>query len=178
MPSVDKPLQVLAELLQSGRARPAVSTERFAPSAFYDLHYRMLVIASAFEIHAKTYALVHRRIHAARLKLLQFIACRPWLVPALRRSSGVQRDNQLSVFSSQRLRRGFLGDRMHDDVVAFLVARGVFERMDAHLVSGVNAGELKLLYLAGMEHELFSVERRVLQGLAAIKISNDMLEGW
>ena len=67
---------------------------------------------------------------------------------------------------------------MHDQVVAFLVARGLFLRIDSHLVSGANADLLKRLYLTGLEHKLFSTALQALQELIDIKITNSMLEGW
>ncbi len=171
-------LRTLVGLLQSGRAQPLVNPDRLAPSAVYDLHYRMFIIASAFELHAKPYVLGQRRINAARLKLLQFVAIRPWLVPVIRQWSETQGYAQQSILSPQQLRRGFLGDEMHDNVVTFLVARGVFVRMDAHLASGLNTDLLKRLYSAGIENRLFSMGVRALRELIDIKISNDMLEGW
>jgi len=172
------PIQILAELLQAGQAKPLVRPDRFAPSAFYDLHYRMLVLAYAFEIHANPFASQQRRISSARLRLLQFAACRPWLLPTLRQWSDARDDAQLSVFSSQRLRRGFLGDTVHDDVVAFLVARRVFSRMGAHLITDTNAILLTQLNQAGIANRLLSAERLVLEELANVKITNYMLEGW
>ena len=126
MDKIANPLKAIGELL-AGRAQPVVVPERLAPSAIYDLQYRVAVIASALEMHAKPYGLNQRRIHAARLKLLQFIACRPRLLGMFRSWSQAQHDAQLSFATSQRLRRGFLGDQMHEDVVALLVARGVSE---------------------------------------------------
>lgn len=176
MDNISNPLHSLAELL-AGRAQLIVAPERLAPSAFYDLRYRMSVIAAAFEIHAKPYGLGQRRLHAGRLKLLQFIACRPWLIDMMREWSAAQSDAQLSIASSQRLRRGFLGDQMHEDVVAFLVARGVLAKIGSHIVS-VNADFLTDLYSVSLEQALFSAERRVLHELLNIQITNAMLEGW
>jgi hypothetical protein len=170
-------IQFLAELL-SGQAIPVVSSERLAPSTFYDLRYRIFVIASAFEIHAKPYAPNMRRIQGARLKLLQFIACRPWLLGMVRVWSKAQHDAQLSMASSQRLRRGFLGDTMHDDVVSFLVARGILSRMNSHLADGPNTAWLGQLHSRITEEELFGRERHVLKELVSVKITNAMLEGW
>ena len=171
------PLQAIGELL-AGRAQPVIAPERLAPSAIYDLQYRMAVIASAFEIHAKPYAFSQRRIHAARLKLLQFIACRPWLLGMLRRWGEAQHDAQLSMATSQRLRRGFLGDQMHEDVVAFLLARGMLIWSGSHIAAGPGADWLRQLHSANIEHGLFSVERDALEKMLNIRITNAMLEGW
>jgi hypothetical protein len=177
MDKISNPIHALANLL-SGRAQPIVVPERLAPSAIYDLEYRMSVIAAAFEIHAKPYGVAgQRRVAAVRLKLLQFVACRPWLTAMMREWSGAQHDAQLAMASSQRLRRGFLGDQMHEDVMEFLVARGVFVRIGSHIVSG-NMSFLTDLYSASVERGLFPAERRVLHELLDVQITNAMLEGW
>jgi hypothetical protein len=177
MNKIKNPLHEIGELL-SNRALPVIAPERLAPSAIYDLQYRMAVFASAFEIHAKPYAFGQRRIHSARLKLLQFIACRPWLVGMVRKWSEARYDAQLSLATSQRLRRGFLSDQMHEDVVAFLVARGVLDRSGAHLITSAHGDFLTRLHLTNIKEDLFSVERTVLKDLLAVQITNPMLEGW
>lgn len=169
------PIHALAELL-SGRAQPVVVPERLAPSTIYDLRYRISVIAATFEIHAKPYGVTQRRIPAGKLKLLQFIACRPWLINMVREWSAAQHDAQFAI-SSYRLRRGFLGDQMHDDVVELLVARGVLVRMNAHIVSA-DTQLLTNLYATAVDNDLFGAERHVLQELRDIQITNAMLEGW
>ena len=174
----DTALETLAALLQSGRAQPRVSPERLAPSAVYDLQYRMVIIALAFEIHARPYLLGRRRIGASRLKLLQFIAIRPWLVPVIRKWSETQGYAEQSVISPQQLRRGFLGDGVHDDVVGFLVARGALDRMGSHLVSGTNIEFLNRLYSTAAKGQLFSTALSALRELSNITITNHMLEGW
>jgi hypothetical protein len=171
-------LDTLVTLLQSGRAQPRVEPSRLAPSTIYDLHYRMAVIASTFEIHAVPYLLGQRRIAASRLKLLQFVAIRPWLVPVIRKWSETQGYAQQSTLSPQQLRRGFLGDETHDAVVAFLVARGVLHRIHAHLGSSANSDLLTRLYSTALENTLFSTSLQALRDLTDIRITNSMLEGW
>jgi hypothetical protein len=171
-------LERLRGILESGGARPNINPSRLAPSAVYDLEYRVSIIASVFEIHSKSYLLGKRRMRASHMKLLQFVAIRPWLVPVIRQWSESLGFAQQSMFSPQQLRRGFLGDREHDSVVAFLVARGVVERIDAHVVSGANADVLMRLHLAATKNELFSASLQALRDLTEIRITNDMLEGW
>ena len=173
----DAALQTLANLLQGANARPDVHPSRLARSAVYDLQYRVFIVAAVFEIHAKPY-LDKRRINTAKLKLLQFIAVRPWLVPVIRAWSQSQGYAQQSMLSPQQLRRGFLGDTMHDDVVRFLVARGVFSRMPSHLVSSENWEMLRRLYIPSLEHGQFAAAITALQELKTVTITNDMLEGW
>jgi hypothetical protein len=171
-------LEILAGLLQSGKARPDVNPARLAPSAIYDLHYRMIIVASAFEIHARPYLLGQRRIATSRLKLLQFVAMRPSLVSVMRKWSESQGFAQESILAPHQLRRGFLNDEIHDCVVSFLVARGLLGRMESHLVSVESSDFLKNLYSAALQYDLFSASLHALRELADITITNKMLEGW
>ncbi len=97
--------------------------ERVAPSAVYDLNYRISVIALGFDFHAKSESSGNRRIRTALLKLLQFVAVRPWLIPMLMDWKRAEAEPQLSMLTSQKERRGFLTDLMHDNVIEYLVAR-------------------------------------------------------
>jgi hypothetical protein len=169
-------IQALSELLQSGEATPRVRAERLVPSAIYDLQYRMFVIAAAFEIHAKPLAPFGSRIHATRLKLLQFVAVRPWLLPDIEVWSSSSENEQPS-FAAQELRRGFLGDKTYDDVVSFLVARGALEWMGSHLAAGKRSELLTDLSAMATGNDLFATERATINALARIKITNRMLEG-
>lgn len=82
-------IETLSALLQSSHAQPRVRPERLVPSAIYDLDCRVFVIAAAFELHAKGELLTGRRIHATKLKLLQFVAIRPRLLPVIRSWSAI-----------------------------------------------------------------------------------------
>ena len=168
-------IETLSALLQSSQAQPRVRTERLVPSAIYDLDYRIFVIAAAFELHAKEAPPIRRRIHATKLKLLQFIAIRPRLMSVIRSWSAAGDDEP--SFAAHDLRRGFLGDRMYDAVVAFLVARGAFEWMGTHLAAGSNAELLANIYTAAVSADLFVAERRTLEELAHVRVTVRMLEG-
>lgn len=168
-------IETLSELLQAGHVKPRVRTERLVPSAIYDLDYRVFVIAAAFELHAKPAPPIALRIHATKLKLLQFIAVRPRLISVIKAWSGAK-DEEPS-FSAQDLRRGFLGDRTFDSVIAFLVARGALEWMGAHLAAGDNSGLLTKIYMTAVSGGLFEAERRTLEELAGVKVTVRMLEG-
>jgi len=173
----DRPaIQALSVLMQSGQANPKVRTERLVPAAIYDLDYRTFVIAGAFEIHAKALPPFGRRIHATKLKLLQFVAIRPWLLPVMEAWGSSEKEEEPS-FSTQDVRRGFLGDRMYDAVVAFLVARGTLEWRGSHLAAGLHAERLSQLYAGAVANELFAAERKALNDLTRIKITIRMLEG-
>lgn len=172
------PLRSLADLMRGTGAQPIVSPERPAPSTIYDLQYRLVVNACAFETHARTDLTSTRRLQAAKLKLLQFIAIRPWLLPVVRQWSASQSEPQLLLLYSQYLRRGFLGDTMHDDVIAFLEARNILIRVGAHLITGNNSDVVTSWHLAAVKHDLFADERLVLQEIRTVRITNRMLEGW
>ena len=50
--SNNSPLERLAALLAAVGAQPDLTPERLAPSTVYDLEYRVLIVAMAFQIHA------------------------------------------------------------------------------------------------------------------------------
>ena len=169
-------IATLSALLEESHAKPKMRIERLAPSAIYDLDYRVFVVAAAFERHAKPAPPIGRRIHATRLKLLQFIAIRPRLLPIIKEWSAANREEELS-FTTQDLRRGFLGDQMFDSIVAFLVARGALEWMGTHLVEGKNAVLLSAIHKAAIDSGLFELEQQTIEELSGIKITVRMLEG-
>jgi hypothetical protein len=169
-------IEKLSALLQSSQAKPSLRTERVVPSAIYDLDYRVFVIAAAFEIHAKEAPPIGRRILATRLQFLQFIAIRPRLLDVIRRWSADDKDEE-KTFDAHDLRRGFLGDRMFDSVVTFLVARGALVWMNGHLAAGSNVALLSNVYKAAVSSGLFASERQVLADLAGVRVTVNMLEG-
>src|SRR6202521_3111514 len=109
--STNSPLERLAALLATSGAQPDITAERLAPSTVYDLEYRVLIVAMAFQIHAASDKYSSRpRIQSRRLKLLQFIAMRPWLVSVIREWSVSRNNAQRSLDSEEGLRRGFISD--------------------------------------------------------------------
>ena len=169
-------IATLSALLEESNAKPKMRIERLAPSAIYDLDYRAFVVAAAFERHAKAAPPIARRIHATKLKLLQFIAIRPRLLPVIKEWSMAKQAEELT-FTTQDLRRGFLGDQMFDSVVAFLAARGALEWTGAHLLEGKNAVLLSAIHMAAIESGIFDLERQTIEALSDIKITVRMLEG-
>jgi hypothetical protein len=81
------------------------------------------------------------------------------------------------MLTSQKERRGFLTDLMHDDVIEYLVARQVLKRGPYHLGLGVNGTLLTSLSSTLQGEGLFENERSTLAGMKDIKITNNMLEG-
>jgi hypothetical protein len=77
-----------------------------------------------------------------------------------------------------RIRRGFLSDSAHDDVISYLVACGRLKRFETQIVSGTSGGALMELAKSITDRELFASERSVIEQLANIRITNEMLEGW
>jgi hypothetical protein len=165
-------------MLSGAGAEAVLAPERVAPSTIYDLQYRVIINALVFERLAKSYQGSVPRVQAAKQKLAQFVAIRPWLVSVVRDWSATQHVPQLSMNVSQRLRRGFLGDAMHESVMEFLIAGGVFRRDGAHLSAGANGQLVEKWTNAALTAELFSAERAAIEQLSTITITNAMLEGW
>ena len=166
----------LADLLTNTRVRTRVSRERLAPSALYDLHYRQAVIACVFGTYIKPDLAGVKRVPDQRMKLLQFVAARPVLLPMVRRWSRERTEPQ-SDFFARGLRRGFLDDRIHDAVVEYLVAGNVLMRSESNLTEGARGDLLGTLYANAVARNLFAKERHVLAELRKIVITNRMLEG-
>ena len=175
----DSPLARLAALLEDSGAQVDVNPERLAPSAIYDLEYRVAVVALVFNAYAAEDRFSSRpRLQARRLKLLQFIAIRPWLVPVIREWSRTRRDKARSLDYEEGLRRGFISDTMHERVMDFLVAAGALRREESFVVPGGRFDVLAELQSATRGADLFVMEAEALEHLKAVVITNDMLEGW
>ncbi|KAA6461880.1 hypothetical protein DYQ86_09530 [Acidobacteria bacterium AB60] len=173
------PIEELAALLKESTAKPLIVPARLAPSALYDVEYRTAVIALVFARFARTIApSTLRKISAAKLKLMQFVALRPWLLPAIREWSTVGPHEGLAFAHSIRIRRGFLSDTAHDDVVNYLTACRILARQDTQIVEGKHADVLVAIAKSVVEANLFSSELAVINELDGITISNQMLEGW
>ena len=173
------PIQELAEMLQQSRATPVVVPSRVAPSAIYDVEYRTAVIALVFQMFSKPYGGAgHRRISYARLKLLQFVVMRPWLLAAVKEWSAAGNQESLALAQSVRIRRGFLSDTAHDDIMNYLIAADVFFRHENHVLAGQNGKVLAETVTFIKRNDLFSGERKVIDELGHVKVTNEMLEGW
>jgi hypothetical protein len=171
-------LEALGALLSGGDAVPIVRKERAAPSTMYDLRYRLAIEALAFMVLAKDDGSGVPRVRAAELKLVQFISIRPWLLRVVESWSLEHSGPQLSFNAAQRLRRGFLGDTMHDDLVQYLVASGVLGRHGSHVTAGARAAVLASIAERATALDLFAAERSVMIAFRGVKITNRMLEGW
>jgi hypothetical protein len=179
MVKIDHPIKKLAGLLEGSDARPVILASRLAPSAIYDVEYRTAIIALVFGAFAKPFGVeAQRRISVAKLKLFQFIAVRPWLLPAIREWSDGLAQGSLDLTHSTRIRRGFLSDTAYEDAVDLLTAAGVFVRHGSHLSTGPRAAFLAEVSNSLVENRLFESERIVISELAHVRVTNSMLEGW
>jgi hypothetical protein len=179
MPEKLRPIQELAALLQEGNAEPVIVPSRLAPSAIYDVEYRTAIVALVFD----TFALPpmpaeYRKVSSTRLKLLQFITIRPWLMTAIKAWSDTGRQGDLAFDQSIRIRGGFLSDTAHDDVISYLIACGILRRSETQIVSGAHAAVLTTMATFIVEQGFFASERAAIKQLKEIKITNEMLEGW
>jgi len=168
---------ILSDLLAGTSAAPYANPQRIAPSTFYDLQYRMFIIAACLHVNGKAEA-GFQKISAPKLRLFQFIAMRPWLLDVVQEWSASRKDRQRSLQSSQSLRRGFLSDAMHDNVIDYLVASGRLFKQKGQIAAPTPSGTLAKLYDQSENGGLFVAETQTLRKLDELVITNDMLEGW
>jgi hypothetical protein len=179
MTKLSDPIEKLAGLLKESQVKPLLVPSRLAPSPIYDLEYRSSVIAMIFQKFAKPFDDgEERRMLASKLKLLQFVTVRPWLLPAIEEWSSASAQGSLELTYSVRIRRGFLSDTAHEDVIDYLSACGILLRHGDHLVSGHRAEELEKIVAVAVEHSLFGDELRMVSDLAKVRLTTSMLEGW
>jgi hypothetical protein len=171
----DDPVRELADLLARVDARPVLVRERIAASTLYDADYHLAVVACAFATHAKADAGGRHQMLASWLKLLQFVAVRPRLLPDLRVWAGTRLNADLETWS--KMPRGYVGDRIHDSIIEFLVVGEVLGRDKDKLVGGARVEMLKKLYEHIKAADLFATERRVIDELLAIHPNKTMLGG-
>jgi hypothetical protein len=76
-----------------------------------------MIVAVAFQMHAAIDRFSPlRRIQNRRLKLFQFVAMRPWLIPIIQNWSANRGESLRLIDGEEGLRRGFITDTMHDKV--------------------------------------------------------------
>ena len=170
------PLELLGSLLQGRGVPSAVRQAGLAPSAIYDFSYRFTVVALAFESAAGPAG--DAVVKPEKLKLLQFVAIRPWLLPDVLTWARQPLTRQASILPSTYLRRGFLSDTIHEGVVGFALAAEGLNQVSRGLVKGPNNFLLGNLAATARAQSWFSGERRALEQLAAARITASMLEGW
>jgi len=173
------PIARLAALLATSNAEPEITAERLVPSTLYDLDYRVVIVAAAFQMHAVADRFSPRpRIQNTRLKLLQFVAMRPWLLPTIRHWSANRGDSLRLIDGEEGLRKGFMTDTMHDKVMQFIAASGALRREEVYVVPGIKPDVLQGLRSVAESNSLFRSEIAALSEMLSITVTNDMLEGW
>jgi hypothetical protein len=168
-------VQQLAELLRETGAKPRVSSDRVVRSTLYDLDYHVALIACVFFIASESRTDGARSVVAHWLKILQFIAVRPGLLPDFLRWSGARRRPDLDTW--QKMPRGYLGDRTHDRTVELLVATKVLYRTADALVGGESFSRLETIYLDILAKGLLRSEREALQTMSRLSVNRTLLSG-
>jgi hypothetical protein len=168
-------VQQLAELLRETGAKPRVSPDRVVRSTLYDLDYHIALIASVFFIASEPRTDGTRSVVAHWLKILQFIAARPALLPDFVRWSRARRRPDLDTW--QKMPRGYLGDRTHDRTVELLVATKVLHRTADSLVGGESFSRLETLYLDILAKGLLRSEREALETMSHLSVNKTLLSG-
>ncbi len=171
MPNESDPVQELAAMLREVGASPRVRPEHVVRSTLYDLDYHMALIACVFFITAAG----SRRIVAHWLKILQFIAVRPSLLPSFESWASTRRQQDLDTW--QTMPRGYLGDNTHDRTVELLVAGGVLLREGDELVDGGRFAELQRVYSDLLAKNILRSERETLLKLSNIRVNKTLLKG-
>ena len=175
MPSESDPIQELAAVLREAGASARVRPERIARSTLYDLDYHVALIACVFFITAGDEAARFHRVVAHWLKVLQFIAVRPSLLPDFQIWAGTRRHQDLDTW--QRMPRGYLGDSTHDRTLELLVAGGVLARDDDALVAGSRFADLQRIYDDLVTRNLLRSERAALLKLSQTRVNKTLLKG-
>lgn len=173
MPSTK--VQELAELLRESGAQPRVSPDRVVRSTLYDLDYHVALISCVFFIASQNRTDDTRSVVAHWLKILQFIAVRPSLLPDFLRWARTRRRPDLDTW--QKMPRGYLGDLTHDRTVELLVATEVLHRTADSLIGGANFWRLEALYQDIVTRNLLVSERDALHTMSSLPVNRTLLSG-
>lgn len=168
-------IHALTAMLHEIGATPRVAPERVVRSTLYDLDYHLALVACAFAINAVQRTDGTSAIVAHWLKLLQFVAVRPALLPDVQRWAKGRLHPDVDAW--QAMPRGYLGDRTHDRTVEYLIATGALHRMPDGLQSGPRFDILQQLHADVVMRDVLVSERRVLKALTEIQVNKTMLKG-
>ena len=97
MPKEYDPVGDLSAVLREAGASARVHPERIVRSTLYDMDYHVALIACVFFVATGDEAGRSRRVVAHWLKILQFIAVRPSLLPDFLIWAGTRRHQDLDV---------------------------------------------------------------------------------
>lgn len=168
-------MQELAAILREAGASARVRPERIVRSTLYDLDYHIALIACVFFSTDFNNAASSHRVVAHWLKILQFIAVRPALLPAFQVWAVTRRYQDLDTW--QLMPRGYVGDSTHDRTVELLVAVGVLEREGDELVAGNRFADLRRIYDDLVNRNLLRSERATLLELSRARVNKTLLKG-
>lgn len=168
-------IQALTDILRETRAKPRVSPDRVVRSTLYDLDYHMALIACVFFEVAQLDANGSRSLMAHWLKILQFVAVRPALLPDFQLWAKERRHPDLDTW--QKMPRGYLGDETHDRTIELLVAGRVLVRKADSLISGEQFSVLQKIYENIVSKDLLRSERATLRELAPNRANKKLLNG-
>lgn len=175
MHSETDPVRELAALLREVGASARVRPERIARSTLYDLDYHVALISCVFMIVAGHGTASAPRVVAHWLKILQFVAVRPSLLPGFQIWATTRRHQELDTW--QKMPRGYLGDSTHDRTVELLIAGGVLVREEDALVAGNRFADLERIYSELVGSDLLRSERETLKVLASVPVNKTLLKG-
>jgi hypothetical protein len=170
------PVQRLTALLRRAGAVPALRDEAVAPSSIYDPLYRAMVIALTMRACGRLSG-AEWSLSSARLKLAQFVAIHPELLPSLRGWVAAHRRGERPTLEGwAQFPRGYAADAHHERVLTYLVATGELRREGKNLVTRAEGdGLLAALAESAEAKKSFAAERDALQEMAAMKITLKML---
>jgi hypothetical protein len=168
----EDPVVTLGAALALTDATAKLNRKRIVRSTLHDANYHVAIVASAMRMHADG---SEKKILSAWLKLLQFVAARPALLPRLQEYVDSRRRHDLQKWAL--MPRGYMGDQTHDGVVDFLVAAGMLREDGDYLAAGPRYAALEAVAAAVEGAQIFSGERRILEALRAIKPNKTMLGG-
>src|SRR4051812_44762703 len=129
------PVRELTTLLREANAVPRIRPDAFALSSIYDSTYRAIMIALTLENCGKRRGGDSElRLHDTKVKLFQFVAVHPDLMPSLRGWLRAHEEGQRpSLDGWARFPRGYAADTLYERVVGYLVATGELGSDGAYL---------------------------------------------
>ena len=164
----------LGELLSTANAQLSIAPKVSTRSTIYDLDYRVSIVACAIQALSTPDVLGQRKVIANWLKLAQFTAMRPAMLSHV--LEWIE-ERKSTVLFSERWRRGFVGDRVHDAVIEYLSAQGIVQRQEDLLLSGPHYSVLAEVESTVRANDAFLNERFVLARFAELRPIKAMLGG-
>lgn len=167
----------LAALLREAKVTPTLRSECVTPSAIYDPTYRIAIIALTLRTCGRPKSGAGLSLASAKLKLFQFVAVHPHLLPSLRGwVDAYDKGERPSLDGWARFPRGYASDSLCEKLVEYLLASGHLRRVGSNVVDAAESTPFVTQLLAKLdENDLFEDERRVLMELAQMRITLEML---